>query len=368
MKSSAIAATAIAAALPVSGEGNTCAVTAATDVSSAVSSCTAIEISNLSVPANTTIDLTGLKDNTTVTFSGTTTFGYSPDSDFVAIQVSGSGITITGAEGHVIDGNGPAYWDGQGTNGGTDKPDFFFSVANTTNSAVRDLYIQNWPTHLFHITGNSYLTVSGLVLNNSAGDAPNNKSDGDAAGHNSDGFDISTSDAVTLTDIQVYNQDDCVAVTSGTNITVSNVYCSGGHGLSIGSIGGKADNVVDGVLFQDSVVLNSQNGARIKTNSNTTGSVSNITYRNILMSNISKYGLDIQQDYLNGGPTGEPTNGVNITGIVFENVTGTVQSDAYDYYILCGDGSCSDFSFTDVNITGGNQSCNYPTSTCLEQS
>jgi polygalacturonase len=30
--------------------------------------------------------------------------------------ISGSGITITGAPGHVIDGNGQAYWDGEGSN------------------------------------------------------------------------------------------------------------------------------------------------------------------------------------------------------------------------------------------------------------
>jgi polygalacturonase len=35
------------------------------------------------------------------------------------------------------------------------------------------------------------------------------------------------------------NQDDCVAVTSGNNLTISNMYCDGGHGLSIGSVGGK---------------------------------------------------------------------------------------------------------------------------------
>ncbi|KAF3763858.1 family 28 glycoside hydrolase [Cryphonectria parasitica EP155] len=342
----------------------TCVVTSVDEVASAVASCTAIELANLTFPADTALDLTGLQDNTVVTFSGTTSFGYTPDADFDPITVSGSSITITGATGHVIDGNGAAYWDGQGSNGGSDKPDHFFVVQDMENSVIQDLYIQNWPTHLFYMSGNAGLTVTGLVLNNSAGDAPNSLSDGLAAAHNSDGFDISSSSDVTLSNIQVYNQDDCVAVTSGTNITVSDMYCSGGHGLSIGSIGGKSDNTVDGVIFENSVVINSQNGVRIKTNSGTTGSVNNVTYRNISMSGISIYGLDVQQDYLNGGPTGIPTNGVNVTNIVFDDVTGTVLSDAYDYYILCAEGSCSDFTFTNVDISGGNESCNYPTDTC----
>lgn len=344
--------------------GTTCTVTAAADVAAAVASCTAIELSDLTMPASTALNLTGLQPSASVVFSGTTSFGYTPDEDFDPIVVSGSYISISGAPGSVIDGNGSAYWDGLGSNGGLVKPDHFFVVKNTDHASISDLYIKNWPTHLFYMTGNQYLTVHDLVLNNTDGDAPNSISDGLAAAHNSDGFDIGSSDYVTLRDITVYNQDDCVAVTSGTQITVSNMYCSGGHGLSIGSIGGKSNNTVDGVTFSDSVVVDSQNGVRIKTNSGTTGSVSNITYRNITLANISNYGLDVQQDYLNGGPTGEPTNGVNVTGLVFEDVTGTVQSDAYNYYILCGDGSCSDFTFTNVNITGGLESCNFPTDTC----
>jgi polygalacturonase len=41
------------------------------------------------------------------------------------------------------------------------------------------------------------------------------------------------------------------------------MYCSGGHGLSIGSVGGRTDNVVSNVTFTDSVVVNSQNGVRL---------------------------------------------------------------------------------------------------------
>jgi hypothetical protein len=113
-------------------------------------------------------------------------------------------------------------------------------------------------------------------------------------------------------------------------------------------------------------VTNSQNGGRIKSNYNTTGFISNITYSNIAVSYISIYGIDIQQDYLNGGPTGIPSNGVIITDLTFSNVTGTAIAGAEDYYILCGDGSCSDFTFTDVNIVGDTvaDSCNYPPSGC----
>ncbi|KAL4927536.1 glycoside hydrolase family 28 protein [Aspergillus undulatus] len=356
-----------ASSVAVTGNGGTtCTVTEYGALSSAVASCSNILLSDFYAPPSSTIDLQDLQTGAAVIFAGRTTFGETADSDFDPIVISGTDITITGEEGHVIDGNGQAYWDGQGSNGGSDKPDHFIVLKHLYSSTVANLNIQNWPVHCFDIENTEDLTVTGLTLDNSAGDEPNDNSDGDPAAHNSDGFDIKSSTNFVLSNSNVYNQDDCVAVTSGTNITVDGMYCSGGHGLSIGSIGGKSDNTVDGVVFSNSQVVNSQNGCRIKTNSGETGKVSNIKYENITLKNISDYGIDVQQDYLNGGPTGEPTNEVTISGISFTDVTGTMSdSDGQDYYILCGDGSCENFTFSGVSITGGSgDSCNFPDSGC----
>ncbi|KAH6654996.1 family 28 glycosyl hydrolase [Truncatella angustata] len=342
-----------------------CIVTEYSAIAAAVANCTDIVLQDIFAPANSSINLTKLQAGSRVTFAGNTTFGDTPDHDFIPIQVSGTNLTITGAEGHVIEGNGAAYWDGLGSNGGGSKPNWMLKLSKVYSSTVSDLHIVNWPVHNIQITGSSGVTIDGLNLDNSAGFAPNDISDGLAAAHNSDGFGVASSDSISIINTRVINQDDCVAVTSGTNVLVDNVYCEGGHGLSIGSIGGKSNNTVNGVVFSNSRLVDSSNGARIKSNSNTTGEVYNITYKNITMSGITDYGLDVQQDYLNGGPTGEPTNGVKIANITFIDVTGTVTGDdAYNYYILCGDGSCTNFSYTNVQITGGNESCNYPASGC----
>jgi polygalacturonase len=120
---------------------------------------------------------------------------------------------------------------------------------------------------------------------------------------------------------------------------------------------------VTNISFTNSVILNTQNGARIKSNSNTTGLISNILFENIRVENASIYGIDIQQDYLNGGPTGDPTNGVIIENITIKNVTGTATAEARDYYILCGAGSCSNITINDVHIQGGGvpSACNFQT-------
>ena len=132
---------------------------------------------------------------------------------------------------------------------------------------------------------------------------------------------------------------------------------------------------MSGVVFESSSVKNSQNGSyifltscigsvshfcylgvRIKTVSGATGSVSNVTYKSITLSGITNYGIVIEQDYENGSPTGTPTTGVPITDLTLDGVTGTVESSATDIYILCGSGSCSDWTWEDVSVTGGKTS------------
>lgn len=94
-------------------------------------------------------------------------------------------------------------------------------------------------------------------------------------------------------------------------------------------------------------------GVRIKTVYGATGSVSGVTYQDITLSGITGYGIVIRQDYENGSPTGTPTTGVPITDFVLDNVEGTVNSGATDVFILCGSGSCSDWTWTGVSVTGG---------------
>lgn len=288
------------------------------------------------------------------------------------------------------------------------RPNHFIELAKVLgNSSVHSLYIQNYPVHCFSISNSAGLDIHHITLNNSAGYAPNSRSNGLPAAHNSDGFDLATTNNTVLRDSTVINQDDCVAVTSGNNILVTNMFCNGSHGLSIGSVGGKSstpslpphpppflslpsllisylsslhlslyllialnlaannhqDNNVTNISFTSSRILNSENGIRIKSNSNTTGYISNILYANITLTNISTYGIDIQQDYLNGGPTGSPTNGVLIQDIVVRNVSGTALKSARDYYILCGEGSCKNITIEDVDVHGGGVAslCNFKT-------
>ncbi|KAK6360049.1 hypothetical protein TWF696_001168 [Orbilia brochopaga] len=301
----------------------------------------------------------------TVTFAGNTSFAFTNSSQFKPMQIAGNNVTIKGAPGHVIDGSGPLYWDGLG-NGGLPKPGQFLKIQVTNHSLMTDLYFLNLPTHGINVAGVLDSTIQNVYIDNSLGDAPNAISHGLSAAHNTDGFNVGNCKNLLIRNCTVYNQDDCVVVSDSTNVTVTNVFCSGSHGLSIAGGGSGNGHDIANILFTDSVVTNSTNGLRIKTDYNATGSVVNVTWSNIALSNIKTYGIDIEQDYYNGGGNGLPTNGVLVKDIAFKNVTGWVVPAAKDYFVLCGDGSCQDFSYDDVDITGGHglSSCNYPWSGC----
>lgn len=86
------------------------------------------------------------------------------------------------------------------------KPKFFYAH-DLTDSTITNLHIQNTPVQAVSINGVDGLTVTSMTIDNSAGDS---------LGKNTDGFDIGSSSNVVITGANVYNQDDCVAINSGT--------------------------------------------------------------------------------------------------------------------------------------------------------
>nr|AMD09881.1 endopolygalacturonase [Mesosa myops] len=316
----------------------------AADIKNAQNDCTEITINGIEVAAGETLDLTNLKQGAKVVFQGTITWAYK-EWEGPLLSVAGTNVQISGASGHLLDGKGNLWWDGNGSNGGKKKPQFF-RAAKLINSDIYNINIKNSPVHTFSISNCEGLVIQNINLDTSAGD-----SDG---GHNTDAFDVGNSNNITIKHSTVYNQDDCLAVNSGTNIEFYDNYCSGGHGISIGSVGGRDNNVVKSVKIYDSQIVNSDNGVRIKTVYGATGSVSDITYQDITLSGIHKYGIVIEGDYENGSPTGTPTGGVPITDLTVKNVHGSVDSSGANVYILVE--NASGWHFSDISVTGGSKS------------
>ncbi|KAG5899493.1 hypothetical protein JTB14_015203 [Gonioctena quinquepunctata] len=279
-----------------------CIIKEFSQVAAVSANCDDIVVSNLKVPPGETLDFEFSKPGVTITFEGKTTFGFK-EWGGPLLSIQANSITVQGAPGSVLDGNGPLYWDGKGAKGRT-KPKFF-RIKATGGSVFRDINLLNCPVHCTTISKSDSITLSGWNIDVSEGDKDN-------LGHNTDGFDIGGSNIV-IENSTVKNQDDCVAINRGWNMLLKNLECIGGHGLSL-SVG------------------------------------------------ISEYGVHIQQDYKDGRPTGKPTSNIPIKGLTLSRVTGTLEGPrSTPVEILCGDKRCENFDWTDVSFTGAANpsSCNF---------
>ncbi|KAJ8970223.1 hypothetical protein NQ317_003769 [Molorchus minor] len=347
---------------------SSCTVTSYTEVANAVASCTDITISGITVPAGEALAMT-LQDGSTLTFDGYIKFDYS-EWDGPLIHIKGNKLTVQGSSDHTLDGQGAKYWDGNGDSG-KKKPKFFYIQA-TGGSVFKNINLLNCPKQCVAISDSDDLTLDYWTIDSSAGDEllvlqaliPNLQ-----LGRNTDGFDLSKATNIVVSNSQVKNQDDCVCINQGSNMKFSNLWCYGGHGLSL-AVGqdkvSSAGNIVSNIEFADSYVINSRNGIHIKTQPDAaTGSITNVVYKKysvIRMGGITYYGINVEEDYVGTGPTGNPVGNIPIVGLTMSGITGTMTGEhSVPVYILCGDGGCSDWSWDSISLTGNQQSssCNY---------
>ncbi|TFY77220.1 hypothetical protein EWM64_g6790 [Hericium alpestre] len=328
------------------GQDCTGTISSMDDVDDAVK-CTTVNINSFTVPAGETFNL-DLADSTTVNMQGDVTFG-NKTWDGPLFQISGKSVTFNGNS-HTFDGNGPFYWDGQGGNGGVTKPAPMMKIK--ISGTFTNVKVLNSPARVYSVSNPAALVMSKLTVDDSLGDQPNSKSDGKAAGHNTDGFDVSTTDLI-IEDSTVMNQDDCLAINKGSNIVFQRNTCSGGHGISIGSI--SSDAMVSGITIQGNTITNNDQALRIKTKASATDAlVTNVTYSGNTGTGLRQFGVLVDQSYPD--TLGTPGTGVIVSDI---NVVGSetslsVNSDAMRVAVNCGAGSCTGtWDWSALNVTGG---------------
>ncbi|KAG5254792.1 exopolygalacturonase [Salix suchowensis] len=189
-------------------------------------------------------------------------------------------------------------------------------IQNGRVSHIRSINSQNAHVSLF---GCVNLNMSNLRLS-APGDSPN-----------TDGIKIGSSEEIQISKTRIGTGDDCVAILSGSkNIHISQVQCGPGHGISVGSMGGKGSltESVVGVTVRDCTFNGTSDGARIKTwASSTTGFASNFIYENIRMMNVGNP-IIIDQDYCPYPPCDmKNPSRIQIKDITFNNIWGTSESD-----------------------------------------
>ncbi|KAF5393135.1 hypothetical protein D9757_001301 [Collybiopsis confluens] len=310
-----------------------------------LSGCTAVVITAFEVPAGQTVTITAASGATismsgSVEFAKTTTAGPLWTFNTASAKFTGNGFSFKG--------NGPLYWDGEGTSGGVAKPHpliKFKGSGSFTNFIIKDS-----PAHAISVGTTGTTSFTDVLVDNQ---------DGASLGKNTDGFDVSASD-LTISGSTVLNQDDCVAINSGSNIVFSNNVCTGGHGISIGSIA--TGKTVSGVTISNNKVSQSMYGMRIKVDSDaTSASVSGITYSGNTIAANDKYGFLITQSY--SEDFGTPGTGSTISGITFSGATSTVTTSGVDCghctgtwnwgSLVATGGESSDVVLGGASISGG---------------
>ncbi|KAJ6457261.1 polygalacturonase [Mycena sanguinolenta] len=342
LRLAALVAVAVAVPSPEPASGTETAKRATCTVNSVASAadlsdCTSVLIEAFTVPSGETITIAAAS-GATVTMNGDITFAKTTAAGPL-ITFDTENIVFNGGDRN-INGNGALYWDGQGTNGGVAKPHPFVKFKGF--GTFEDVTVLNSPAQAISVgtTGGTAI-IQGITVDNSAGNS---------LGANTDGFDISASD-VTVAKCVVKNQDDCVAINSGASITIEDSTCSGGHGISIGSIA--TGKTVSGVKIARNTVTTGLYGLRIKVDATATdASVSNVIYEANTISGITEYGVLITQSYPDNDST--PGTGAPISGISFTGGTTSVSVDSSAHTLVVDCGACSGtWDFSDLDATGG---------------
>lgn len=144
---------------------------------------------------------------------------------------------------------------------------------------------------------------------------------------NTDGIHISQTDIVNITNSIIGTGDDCVSIGHGsTNITVSNITCGPGHGISVGSLGKYDDEKeVHGIFVSNCTIRNTTNGVRIKTwAASPPGQATRITFQDIVLDSV-RNPIIIDQTY--GSKKKKAPSQVKISDVQFKNIRGTTVSD-----------------------------------------
>ncbi|KAF9666622.1 hypothetical protein SADUNF_Sadunf16G0247900 [Salix dunnii] len=215
-------------------------------------------------------------------------------------------------------------------------------IQNGRVSHIRSINSQNAHVSLF---GCVNLNMSNLRLS-APGDSPN-----------TDGIKIGSSEEIQISKTRIGTGDDCVAILSGSkNIHISQVQCGPGHGISVGSMGGKGSvtESVVGVTVKDCTFNGTSDGARIKTwASSTTGVASNFIYENIRMMNVGNP-IIIDQDYCPYPPCDIKTPSlIQIKDITFNNIWGTSESDVAVTLNCSRTVPCKNIRLKDINLFHG---------------
>ncbi|KAF8041491.1 hypothetical protein BT93_A0173 [Corymbia citriodora subsp. variegata] len=170
---------------------------------------------------------------------------------------------------------------------------------------------------------------------------------------NTDGIHMSSSTGVTVASSSFMTGDDCISIGPGSkNIWIHRIACGPGHGISVGSLGGNANEEgVQNVTVTGAVFTGTQNGVRIKSWARpSNGFARTISFRNIVMKNVFNP-IIIDQNYC-PDPTNCPNqnSGVKISQVTYRNIKGTSATPVAMNFACSPTNPCRGISLQNIEL------------------
>ncbi|KAL3511307.1 hypothetical protein ACH5RR_030708 [Cinchona calisaya] len=219
----------------------------------------------------------------------------------------------------VIDGSGSKWWAASCKRNKSNPckgAPTALTIESSSAIRVEGLTIQNSQQMHFVISKSDSVRVMGVKVS-APEDSPN-----------TDGIHITESTNVLLQNCKIGTGDDCISIVNGSSsIKMKTIYCGPGHGISIGSLG-KDNSVgtVTEVVLDTAFLQGTTNGLRIKTWQGGAGYVRAVRYQNVRVDNVSNP-IIIDQFYCDSPtPCQNRTSAVEVSEIMYENISGTSKS------------------------------------------
>ncbi|XP_052310676.1 polygalacturonase [Populus trichocarpa] len=166
---------------------------------------------------------------------------------------------------------------------------------------------------------------------------------------NTDGIHISSSNDVTIHDSIIGSGDDCISIGDYTsNITILDVSCGPGHGISIGSFGGGGNEVeVEGIFVSRANFSGTTNGARIKTWQGARGNVRDVHFSDLIFTAVENP-IIIDEHY--GDPQEKNQTGVHISDVSYSRAQGTAKTAVAINFNCSSSVACTNITLDNIQL------------------
>ncbi|KAB2023003.1 hypothetical protein ES319_D07G252200v1 [Gossypium barbadense] len=203
---------------------------------------------------------------------------------------------------------------------------------------VSGITIQNSPqTHL------KFDDCTGVQISNFVASSPSDSP-------NTDGIHLQNSQDVVISAATLACGDDCVSIQTGcSNVYIHDVKCGPGHGISIGGLGkDRTKACVSNITVRDVNLQSTLTGVRIKTWQGGSGSVKQVTFSDIQVSEVETP-IMIDQFYCDKGHCSNQSSAVEVSEINYVNIRGTYT--VQPVHFACSDSlPCSGVSLSTIEL------------------